>query len=160
MLNIIEALQIIDMTKEYASEISKWKYDGVYSIYNESEDGFDALTNGAHFACIDATQGLIGYFCFGRDARIKTIEESVYDDSFIDIGLGLKPDLCGRSLGLIFLNEGLKYASVLYNTNKFRLTVAAFNKRAIKVYQRAGFCAEREVTHLQTGSKFIIMKNE
>ena len=28
---------IIAMTEEYAREISKWKYDGIYSFYDHSE---------------------------------------------------------------------------------------------------------------------------
>jgi len=155
-----ETLQIVDMTKEYAGIISGWKYGGAYSIYDESEENIDGFMNGAHFACTDASGELIGYFCFGEDARIPTVEENVYDDNFIDIGLGLKPDLCGRSLGLTFLKKGLQHARDIYGATSFRLTVAAFNERAIKVYERAGFCTEREVTHLQSNQKFLIMKHE
>jgi len=152
--------RITDMTKEYARIISGWKYGGIYSIYDESEENIDDFMNGSHFAYVDADQELVGYFCFGKDARIPTVEQNVYDDDFIDVGLGLKPDLCGNNLGLTFLNKGMQYARDLYDTSNFRLTVAAFNERAIKVYERAGFCLEREVTHLQSNQKFLIMKHE
>jgi len=151
-------MQITDMTKKYADLISEWKYDGIYSFYDHNKDNIDDFMNGKHFACTDMSGELIGYFCFGEDARIPTIEENVYDDDFIDIGLSLKPNLCGNNLGLSFLNEGLKYAGELYNTSNFCLSVASFNERAIKVYKRAGFYVEREVTNSYFNNKFFIMK--
>ena len=146
------------MTEEYARIISGWKYGGIYSIYDESEENIDDFMNGSHFAYVDADQELIGYFCFGEDARISTVEQNVYDDDFIDIGLGLAPDLCGGGLGLAVFNKGLQHARDLYDANNFRLTVATFNERAIKVYERAGFCVEREVTHSSLNNKFFVMK--
>jgi len=155
-----ETLQIIEMTREYAELIATWRYDGEYSLYNESEENIDGLMNGMHYACTDARGELIGYFCFGEDARISTIEDDIYDGDFLDIGLGLRPSLCGKNLGLSFFIAGLEYARDVHGTCSFRLSVAAFNERAIKVYRRAGFCVEQEVTHSDTGTKFLIMKRK
>jgi len=82
----------------------------------------------------------------------------VYDDVFLDIGLGLRPEMCGKNMGLSFLCKGLDFAREFYKTSNFRLTVAAFNQRAIKVYQRAGFCISQEVTHVISGGKFFVME--
>ena len=154
----VRNFNIVNMTEEYACSISKWKYDGAYSFYNHNENDIAGYMDGAHFACLDADNELIGYFCFGQDARIPTIEEGVYDDEYLDIGLGLRPDLCGRGLGLAFLNEGLSYAVKHYNTKKIRLSVAVFNERAIKLYRKAGFYSECEVTNSYFQNKFLIMK--
>jgi [ribosomal protein S18]-alanine N-acetyltransferase len=51
----------------------------------------------------------------------------------------MRPDLTGRSLGAEFLRAGLRFARETYSPPAFRLTVAAFNLRAIRVYERAGF---------------------
>ena len=146
------------MTIEYARAISLWKYDGIYSVYDHSGDNLDDFMDGAHFVCIDTDGKLTGYFCFGKNARIPTVEADVYDEGFLDIGLGLKPDLCGKGNGLLFFNIGLDFAKKFYGTTHFRLAVAGFNERAVKLYKRAGFYVEREVTHSRSGARFLILK--
>ncbi|MCL2421717.1 MAG: GNAT family N-acetyltransferase [Defluviitaleaceae bacterium] len=149
---------IIPMIEEYAHQISQWKYDGIFSFYNPSQEDSDELMDGTYFVCIDQNEMLIGNYCFGKNARIPTVEENVYDDGFLDIGLGLKPDLCGKGYGLSFFIDGLKFAQKTFNTNDFRLSVATFNERAIKVYKKAGFYIEHEVTNSYYDNKFFIMK--
>ena len=149
---------IIPMTDELARIISIWKYDGIYSFYDHSAENHNSFMDGTHFACIGESGNLIGYYCFGEDARIPTVETNVYDDIFLDIGLGLRPDLCGQKLGYSFLCDGLHYAKNLHNTSQFRLSVAIFNERAIKVYKRAGFFVDNEVTNAYFKYKFFIMK--
>lgn len=153
-----EYFNISAMTKQYSVLISLWKYDGDYSFYNHNESNIDGYMDGTHFACLSSNGDLIGFFCFGKGARIPTIENDVYGDDFLDVGLGLRPNLCGKGLGLTFLNHGLKFAQKMYNTNHFRLSVAAFNERAIKVYQKAGFNIKHEVTNSYFKNKFFIMK--
>ena len=51
----------------------------------------------------------------------------------------MRPDLTGRGLGEEFVHAGLRFAREVYSPPAFRLTVAAFNRRAIRVYERAGF---------------------
>ena len=151
-------LEIIKMTPEYASLISTWKYEGIYSFYDGNADSIADYMDGTHYVCINVTGDIIGYYCFGQEARIPTIEEYVYNDDFLDVGLGLRPDLCGAGLGLSFFNKGIEFACKAYNTNNFRLSVAVFNERAIKVYQRAGFIVKCEVTNAVYNNKFYIMK--
>ncbi len=149
---------ITAMTKEYARTIFRWKYDDIYSFYDHKEGNINGYMDGTHFACTNADGELVGYFCFGEDARIPTIEENVYDNGFLDIGLGLRPDLCGKKYGALFLNDGMDYAQNMLNAEKFRLSVATFNERAIKVYKKAGFYVELEVTNSYFKNKFFIMK--
>ena len=156
---MIDKVSISAMTTEYALLISRWKYDGVYSFYDHNERNVEGYMDGTHFACTDKDGEIIGYFCFGEDARIPTIEENVYDDGFLDVGLGLRPDLCGKKYGSSFLDKGLEYAQQKYGTKQFRLSVAVFNERAIKVYAKADFYVEREVTNSYFMNKFIIMKS-
>jgi len=145
------------MTNEFAQQISQWKYDGVYSFYDSDESDIAGLLDGTHYACTNADGELVGYFCYGNGARIPTLEENVYDDCFLDIGLGLRPDLCGKGYGLAFFLKGIDHAQTRYNTKNIRLSVAAFNARAIKLYSKAGFYVECEVTHKFSNNKFLIM---
>ena len=57
----------------------------------------------------------------------------------LDYGLGLRPDLTGGGLGLEFFLAGLAFARERYRPRRVFLHVAAFNERARRVYERAGF---------------------
>lgn len=108
---------------------------------NESDDCIGELLNGTYFSVSDRENNLIGYYCFGESAQVPVGNQfGVYDCKDItDIGLGIKPNLCGQGLGLKFFSSGLDFARNNLSAKWFRLTVAAFNQRAIKVYERAGF---------------------
>jgi len=153
-------INIVEMTEEYAKKISRWKYKGIYSFYDHNDSNIAGYMDGTHFACVNVDRDLIGYFCYGSDARIPTVEENTYDDDFLDIGLGLRPDICGKGHGLSFFLKGINYAQMRYSTKNFRLSVAVFNERAIKLYTNAGFYVEQEVTNSYFQNKFLIMKCE
>lgn len=157
---MLDDLKILPMTPEFADMISRWKYDGIYSFYDHSEQGAEGFMDGAHFACLDGESDLVGYFCYGSDARIPTIEPDAYQGEFLDIGLGMRPDLCGRGLGPRFIAAGLEYAEAALGAGALRLSVAAFNERAIKTYLKTGFTVEREVTNSYFKNKFYIMTRE
>lgn len=131
------------MNYDEAKQISKWVYNEPYSIYSmdESDGCINELLNGYYFSAFDRENNLIGYYCFGESAQVPAGNQfGVYDFKDItDIGLGIKPDLCGQGFGFGFLNSGLDFARNMLSSKGFRLTVATFNQRAIKVYQRIGF---------------------
>ena len=89
----------------------------------------------------DERGGLVGYFCFGEDARVTAGRQlGVYDkEPALDVGLGMRPDLTGRGLGTEFVHAGLRFPTENLSPLGFRLTVAASNLRAIRVYERVGF---------------------
>jgi len=126
-----------------AREIILWKYEKPYSLYNlnGSDEDIKELLHGSYYSAYNKSKELAGYFCFGESAQVpigKTLNS--YDDkSFIDIGLGLQPELCGKGYGVDFTTCGLRCAKNMFSARKFRLTVAKFNQRAIKVYEKIGF---------------------
>jgi ribosomal-protein-alanine N-acetyltransferase len=62
--------------------------------------------------------------------------------------------MTGRGLGLRFVESGLQFARENYTPTTFRLMVAAFNERAIIVYERAGFERQRNYRHKTNGGEF------
>ena len=74
-----------------------------------------------------------------RRSRPESGSGSTRSEPALDVGLGMRPDLTGRGLGEEFVHAGLRFARETYSPPAFRLTVAAFNRRAIRVYERAGF---------------------
>ena len=153
-------INISEITGAFAQQISAWKYDGVYSVYNHDEEFINSCMDGMHHAYTDAAGELLGYMCFGTEARIPTIEKNVYDNGFLDIGLHIRPDLTGKKLGSSFLSACLDYAKKNHNTDHFRATIASFNERAINLCLRAGFYREQEVTHVSGNRKFTIVKRK
>ena len=138
-MNII----IKQVTNNEAKMISKWIYKEPYSIY--SLDGSNGcikeLLNGDYYSALDSKGNIVGFYCFGRSAQVPIGHKyDVYDNkNIMDIGLGINPDFCGQGLGEEFLKKGLDFARKEFHAKELRLTVANFNKRAIKVYQIVGF---------------------
>ena len=131
------------ITPRDARAISRWRYEGPYSIYNGDPTSVDSLLQPRlrYHSVYDECGDLVGYFCFGEDARVSAGKRlGVYGrEVALDIGLGMRPDLTGRGLGEEFVHAGLRFAREVYSPRAFRLTVAAFNRRAIRVYERTGF---------------------
>jgi RimJ/RimL family protein N-acetyltransferase len=79
------------------------------------------------------------YSVHGDDGAIAGYHYFEEREDAIFYGLGLRPDLTGRGLGLAFVTAGLEFARELFGPSRFVLDVAEFNERAIRVYERAGF---------------------
>ena len=90
---------------------------------------------------------LIGYFTVCK-----------INDGTVDIGLGMKPNITGNGFGLQFVNAGLAFSKEKYGCKYITLSVATFNKRAIKVYKRAGFEAVGTFIQKTNGSYFEFLK--
>lgn len=154
---------IKQMNYDNAKKISKWIYQDSYSIYSMdgSDDCIKELLEGLYYSVTDNKDNIIGYYCFGEAARVPAGKQfGVYDNNdIIDIGLGISPNLCGMGLGYDFLRNGLDFAQNQLSAKGFRLTVASFNQRAVKVYRRVGFqiAASFERVSKDNNVEFLIM---
>ncbi len=149
---------IIPMTKELAAKIAAWRYPDEYAVYNWREgEPLDQLLDGGAYALLNRQGDLVGFYQFGQGARIPTKEPESYPEGPLDVGLGLCPELCGLGLGAAFLQAGLDFAKKELGAEDFRLTVAAFNQRAWRVYTRCGFGAGEKTVHKISGEPFVIL---
>jgi len=142
------------MTNSHATEILNWRYPPPYSMYNQevSAAGLKELLDQSYKAIVDQDGGLIGFYCTGRSAQVpKGHEFNVYQQTYIDIGLGMKPELTGKGFGKEFL------AFILQQLGSYslRLTVAKFNQRAISLYEAFEF--KHTHTFTNGGVEFITM---
>ena len=144
------AFHFTQLRQEDAEAIAAWRYPEPYTFYNWTEDPgdlrelLDPLLRGeAYWAVADHAGELVGHFSFKPK-----------DEGTVEIGLGLRPDLTGRGLGGSFLAAGLEFARTCFAPERFVLSVATFNKRAIKVYERAGFASVRVYTHSTNGGEW------
>ena len=123
----------------YAEAIvaSTWRYPGPYAIYDsEPSDHQRFLLPEYRYHAILDGDDLIGYCCFGPDARVPG---GSYPDDALDVGAGMRPDLVGRGHGGGFLAAILHFAATTYAPGAFTATVAAFNHRALAACRSVGF---------------------
>ena len=142
-----------------AEEISRWRYPEPYATYDGDPSSVAGLLDPRYnyHVVTDPEGELVGYFCFGADATVPAGRRlGLYDEGALDVGLGMRPDLTGRGLGPEFVRAGLRFARQVFSPPAFRLTVAAFNRRAIKVYEAAGFEAVRSFG--DRGNEWLLMK--
>jgi [ribosomal protein S18]-alanine N-acetyltransferase len=118
-------LRIEEATEETHVELASWRYPPPYDFYDGDVD--PVLNPERFFGAFDGRGALVGFYYF---------EPKAPD---LDYGLGLRPDLVGRGLGLGFFLAGLAFARERYAPRRVHLHVAEFNERARRVYERAGF---------------------
>jgi RimJ/RimL family protein N-acetyltransferase len=133
------------------------QYEDVYALYNHDADFKDECMDGNHFAFFNEQDELIGYMCFGVEARIPASEETVYSDDYLDVGLHIKPNFTGKKLGSVFMKTCIDFALTTYHANRLRATIASFNQRAIKLCLNNGFNVLQEITHRVSGVKFTVV---
>ena len=142
------SLQLTPLSEADARSIFDWRYNPPYDWYNPPPLSDEAVANLIdpqwQFHSIKAGNQLIAYVSFGNDGRVTCGD---YSDPAIDIGLGLAPKLTGQGLGAIVLQAILEFTQTSIQSPAARLTVARFNQRAIRLYERAGFKATQEFTY-------------
>lgn len=129
---------------------SRWRYpDAMYDlglapllVATLLRGPFAALAGVSYFAVATHDDPFVGVLSLthrGRD---------------IEIGVGLRPDLNGRGLGLPYLLDALAMARQRYHPRTFSLYVATFNRRAIAVYERAGFIPNATRQFIYHGERY------
>ena len=131
-----------EMTNELAINILDWTYESPYDLYNNAitDDAISELMNEGYVAVEDENGALIGFYCSGHSAQVPAGKElGAYAEEAIDVGVGMHPDLTGKVKGYFFFSFILNELEPLNANTIFRLTVAKFNKRAMKLYENMGF---------------------
>ncbi|WP_404293315.1 GNAT family N-acetyltransferase [Cytobacillus kochii] len=140
------------MSQQEAEEIAlTWQYDAPYDFYNMEEDEADLV------AFLDEKER--GEFVFSvkdEEELIAFLMIEQMGDS-MDIGLGLRPDLTGQGKGATFLKAATCFIRMNDEPKQMTLSVATFNKRAIKLYKRMGFCTSRIYMQETNGSTYEFM---
>lgn len=143
-----------------------WKYESPYNIYDMSQkDEPDVPRALAYFLnpayefylLYDETNDLVGFFSFGSDAQVPGGD---YAPDAVDIGLAVRPDHTGRGLGIHFAKTAVSHAIATHHPPQLRVTIAEFNVRAQKVWQRLGFAKIDRFEATGGRRPFIIMVKE
>jgi ribosomal-protein-alanine N-acetyltransferase len=131
------SIHIVPLTREHAEDISSWRYDTPYDVYDMAgSDPEELLQPEVGYHAVVAGDRLIGFRSFGPDGRVPGWD---YDDSALDTGGGLRPELTGQGLGRSAITAGLAFGRERFAPAAFRVTVAAFNIRALRTVESLGF---------------------
>ena len=143
-----------------ARQIAVWQYPPPYDVYSFHPEQIEEnvqwlLTPRFHYYTVwDAREELIGFRCFGEDARVHGGD---YNIDALDLGGGLRPDLTGRGMGTSFMEAAFTFARGRFAPAAFRATVMAFNKRALRVCTRVGYRPVQDFVSPASGQRFIVL---
>jgi [ribosomal protein S18]-alanine N-acetyltransferase len=132
-------MQIVPMTRAHAAEIVTWRYPAPYDCYDmtSASEAFLTSQESGFYALVREGE-LIGFRSFGEDGQVPG---GAYDASALDTGGGLRPDLTGKGLGREAIGTGLDFGRREFAPAAFRLTVASFNERVLRVVRSLGFAS-------------------
>jgi [ribosomal protein S18]-alanine N-acetyltransferase len=149
-------VRIVPMTATYAADIITWRYAPPYDCYDMTGADPAFITSGGsgYFALVDGG-ALIGFRSFGADGQVPG---GHYDASALDTGGGLRPELTGHGLGRAAVATGLAFGGEQFAPAAFRVTVASFNARALRVVASLGFRREDSFTATSDGRDYQILR--
>jgi RimJ/RimL family protein N-acetyltransferase len=127
-------VRVEDWTEAHAHEVARWRYEPPYDFYDLASDPDDEAAmrdpaRAAHYRAVPANGG----------EQLEAFWYFDWPDDAVEVGIGLRPDLTGRGQGEAFLSAQLAYAARAWQPTTFRLFVADWNERAIRLYERFGF---------------------
>jgi ribosomal-protein-alanine N-acetyltransferase len=156
-------MRIAAMTLAHAEDLVTWRYPPPYDCYDvtdvapeffaDSASGFVALVSVGDGGSAGDGE-LLGFRSFGADGRVPG---GLYDESALDTGGGLRPSLTGQGLGREAISAGLAFGRERFAPTAFRVTVASFNARALKVVESLGFVREDQFHATADGKPYRIL---
>ena len=151
------------ITKEQINEMVYWHYEPPYDVYNldnPPENVPEAIAyfldpNLPCYAVMDDDDTLLAFFTFGKDAQVPGGD---YSAEALDIGLGVRPDLTGKGMGEQFVTAVIDFAITTHHPTTLRVTIAEFNGRARRVWEKQGFTTQQHfVATTWTKKPFFIL---
>lgn len=149
---------IID--EQTARYILTWRYEPPYDFYNSDpeklESALATLLNpeNRYYTIWDESSTAIGYCCFGNEAQVPGGD---YNQEALDVGMELRPDRTGQGQGTQIIQAVIAFAQQNFQASKLRLTIAAFNQRALRAWQKAGFETVSEFVKPSDNQRFVIL---
>ena len=147
------------MSEEAAGVIAAWRYDPPLDVYiNSALTPMDLADDGSHFVVLiddnDLVDPVTAYASFGRDGHVVGYE---YDDSAVDFGFGLRPDLVGHGVGERAIGRALWNEWAERGTEVFRATVRCDNTAMLTLLRRVGFIEAAAFVRPRDGVDFTVL---
>lgn len=142
-----------------ARAILAWRYAPPYDVYDLGGGDVDAVVRDllrpeyAYYAMLSPQGELVAFCCFGADAQVPGGD---YSADALDIGLGVRPDRTGQGEGQVYVQTVLDCAQRTWSPHAYRVTIAEFNVRAQRVWEKAGFFRVQRFTSTHSGRPFLV----
>lgn len=136
------AVLIRPFREDEARQAAAWIYEPPYEIYSSNPDEPQLYLRVAsdgygYYAVVDSdSEELIGFCCFGKEARVEGQEEA---QGVVDVGGGVRPDLLSEGVATGLLPLVMDFARDRFAPDHFRTAVASFNERSTRLCLSAGF---------------------
>ena len=150
------SMKIEPLSQSNAEEIANhWHYEGIYAFYDmqaDPEDYEEILSpeaRGDHYYQVLKNDELYGFFCLFPVDKDKQ-----------ELGLGMKPEYCGKGQGKEFLQIILRFIEENLSAKILTLSVADFNQRAQRLYLNCGFNVIGRHPQESNGDIYLFVKME
>ena len=155
-------LSLSPMSPESAREASTWRYPPPYSIYDSSPETYKIFIEprNRYHALHDPDGALVGFCCFGAEARVRGGRYPDLEPEVLDVGIGMRPERTGRGQGQGLLAAVLDYARESLRPHRFRATIAEFNQRSARTFARLGFVAVDRFERPTDSMAFLVYERE
>lgn len=150
-------LKLEKLTKEQAIQISKWKYEGEYRIYNLPD--WDTMVKEGYAMCDNIKRGsFISYV--NEEDKLVGFTNLLDEESNVFFGIGVNPEYCNKGIGKSIIKLALDVCRIKYPNKPIILEVRTWNMRAVNCYKSQGFEIveiKKQTTYIGEG-EFYVMK--
>lgn len=149
-------LKPVKFTEELAKEVTTWKYEGDYEIYNlPSWD--EVLKKQISLCREEKRKNFIGYV--NEENNLVGFVNLVDEEDSVFLGIGVKPKYCRVGIGKQIIKMSLDECKKRYKNKPIILEVRSWNKRAINCYESQGFKViniKKQETYAGFGEFFVM----
>ncbi len=147
MVSAVDTWRVVPFAAAHARTVLTWHYPPPYERYSMTSASTQQLLESGFVALVDTADETVAIRSFGRDGQVPGWD---YDDSALDTGGCLRPDLAGRGLGL-------EYGRPVHSPPAFRMTVWADNERALRFVRSLGFVDVARFTSTVDGDPYLVL---
>ena len=148
------------LRKAEAEAILSWRFEPEYDYYNVKPKNRERLLRefleprNSYYSMLDENDQMLAYCCYGRSARVYGGDYSV---EALDMGLTMRPNMTGQGFGSSFAKAVVEHGIRKFSPGLLRVTIARFNERAIRVWEKNDFVVCSEFDRPADRRKFKIL---
>ncbi|MDQ3944008.1 MAG: GNAT family N-acetyltransferase [Actinomycetota bacterium] len=143
-------LAVRPLTIEDGMDIAMWRYPGPWAVYDALEA---PRPDEGYWAVCDADDRLVGFCCLGDCARPVGLET---DPAFLDVAIGVRPELTGHGLGSEVGRVAVSYARQVSDGRRLRCAVRDWNHAGLEAAHHAGFAEAG--SHTIEGQRYVVLE--